>query len=515
MKNKKFNIIFIIVIFIIVWIKGAISLDPDFGWHLRMGQVIRESGIPKGDPFSYTMPSFPFVDHEWLTNVIISKLFPLVDRTGLAGISAVLVLLTLIIASRGGVISISGKRNLFLKDSLHKKIGFEYLGVNIVFLLSAAVIFPFAGVRPQVQSWFYLSILLWLLFKKGAWKKWRYAVPILILLWSNLHGSFAVGITTLFAVVTLRIIRRRSVQVDEVVVLLLSILATFINPYRGRLWGEVWMQITDSKLRWTINEWKPALTMLNLPVAASIALFCVFVWKQKKIFKLEELVLFFAFLAQAMASRRHLPLWIIVATPLAVKAIYHFYQQVSKIKGGVERFKKAYRIAWLAVLLIVVSQVSFDLQGASLTEENFYPQKALRYLQTNMPEGEIFSRYGWGGYLIWKLPEKKVFIDGRMPSWRWEAYPAQETGSAFDDYTDLLAGEIEYKEVFDKYSVDTVLWETPYPKTLFGKLSDIIEFFLALFGRERRDFDLLEQLEKDGWREVYKDNVAVVYKKPG
>jgi hypothetical protein len=234
----------------------------------------------------------------------------------------------------------------------------------------------------------------------------------------------------------------------------------------------------------------------------------------KKVFRIEELILFFAFLAQAVASRRHFPLWIIVATPLVVKAIYHLYQQVSKIKGGVERFRKAYRIFWLAVLLMIVSQVFFDLQGTPLSEESFYPQKALQYLQTDMPDGEIFSKYGWGGYLIWKLPERRVFIDGRMPSWRRRVYPAEETGSAFDDYTDLLAGEIEYKEVFDKYSVDTVLWETPYSKTVFEQLTDMIENFLTLFGRERRDFDLLEQLEKDGWREVYKDDVAVVYKKP-
>ena len=46
-------------------------LDPDFGWHLRVGELIAKQGIPRTDPFSFTMPSYLFVDHEWLTNVII------------------------------------------------------------------------------------------------------------------------------------------------------------------------------------------------------------------------------------------------------------------------------------------------------------------------------------------------------------------------------------------------------------------------------------------------------------
>ncbi len=47
-------------------------------------------------------------------------------------------------------------------------------------------------------------------------------------------------------------------------------------------------------------------------------------------------------------------------------------------------------------------------------EARFYPQKAINFLKSNgIPSGNMFNSYGWGGYLIWNLPETKVFVDGR------------------------------------------------------------------------------------------------------
>jgi hypothetical protein len=57
--------------------------DHDFGWHIRMGQLILAKGIPATDPFSYTMPSYPFVDHEWLADILLVQLYPIIGYPGL------------------------------------------------------------------------------------------------------------------------------------------------------------------------------------------------------------------------------------------------------------------------------------------------------------------------------------------------------------------------------------------------------------------------------------------------
>ncbi|MDZ7666367.1 MAG: hypothetical protein U5K27_13775 [Desulfotignum sp.] len=28
--------------------------------------------------------------------------------------------------------------------------------------------------------------------------------------------------------------------------------------------------------------------------------------------------------------------------------------------------------------------------------------------------GNLFNQYRWGGFLLWAIPDQKVFIDGRM-----------------------------------------------------------------------------------------------------
>ena len=100
-----------------------------------------------------------------------------------------------------------------------------------------------------------------------------------------------------------------------------------------------------------------------------------------------------------------------------------------------------------------------------------------------------------------------------MPSWRWDKNPSTESSAAFDDYNNLLKGDKEYKQVFDKYGVDTVLWPRPSPKSVLEVWGDKIESLLEK--EEKVDFDFLKTIEREGWAKVYEDSVAVVYKKPG
>jgi DNA-directed RNA polymerase subunit RPC12/RpoP len=65
----------------------------------------------------------------------------------------------------------------------------------------------------------------------------------------------------------------------------------------------------------------------------------------------------------------------------------------------------------------------------TLREDVYYPKKAVVYLKNNLPQGNIFAPFGWGGYLVWHLPEKKVFISGQMPHW----------GNLLDEYSKIVS----------------------------------------------------------------------------
>ena len=60
----------------------------------------------------------------------------------------------------------------------------------------------------------------------------------------------------------------------------------------------------------------------------------------------------------------------------------------------------------------------------------------------------LYNDYGAGGFLLWWLPEEKVFIDGRMPAWRvgdrWIFY----------DYIALTSRDPPELGILAKYGVD-------------------------------------------------------------
>jgi hypothetical protein len=77
-----------------------------------------------------------------------------------------------------------------------------------------------------------------------------------------------------------------------------------------------------------------------------------------------------------------------------------------------------------------------------------YPVRAVSYLQAHPASGPIVNYYLWGGYLNWKDPNLKVFVDGRADIF--------EYSGVFKDYLSLLMLE-DPESILDKYKAHYVL----------------------------------------------------------
>src|SRR3989304_9940056 len=64
------------------------TLDPDMWWHLRPGQLIWQSGVPRHDVFSFTVPTHQWITHEWLSEALMWVAYQAGDFAGLALIFA-------------------------------------------------------------------------------------------------------------------------------------------------------------------------------------------------------------------------------------------------------------------------------------------------------------------------------------------------------------------------------------------------------------------------------------------
>lgn len=494
MKLQRYLLPFsLLSISLLFFIRSVILLDPDFGWHIRMGELIQSSGIPSHDPFSYTMPSFPFVDHEWLTNVVLSILWPVLGQLGLALVFSMITVCALLFSIKRGDI-----KNNYI--------------IILLLWIGLGVVHNFAGIRPQVQSWLLLSTLFYVILNEKLVRKWGFFLPLLFLYWVNAHGSFGAGIVLFALVVGLRAIRLRRIDWYEVLMLFLSVAMTFLNPYGHHVWGELWMQISDTQLRWRIGEWQLGILYLNLPFVSLLSLSLLLVYKYRHKYLLEEIGVYGVLVTQAVGTARHIPLWVIATLPLVAKGLLWFEKDVRIIPYGLQRYKKLLSIGVVSGMCIGLITVTINfMELRSYIKQEVYPADAVQFLHAHKTPGNIFAPYAWGGFLIWQLPQQKLFIDGRMPSWRWNQNPPEESKNAMDDYLRLLSGSEYYQNQFEKYDIGVVLWPKNENKQKNGLRDQIQSLF---YGIQLEPFSLLHDLEHTGWKKIYEDNVSVVYQKP-
>ncbi|HBC72435.1 MAG: hypothetical protein UX91_C0001G0141 [Candidatus Amesbacteria bacterium GW2011_GWB1_47_19] len=485
------------VMWLAVFFVGVRSLDPDFGWHIQMGNLILAGGVPQTDPFSYTMANFPFIDHEWLTNTIIAVLYPRVGMAGLAVIFATIVL---------GTIWVAVPKS-------------EWMWADLPVMLGFTVFLGRAGVRPQIMDWLFLAIVLRLLADDRLWKKWKWGLVGLELVWANLHGGFALGIAVVGCVLGVKWIWGKRWEWSDWGVWAGMWVVTVVNPYGLRLWDEVIMQMTDTNLRWKIAEWQPFWAGVELGYWLLAGMVLSLVMKYKKGTALWQKLVLVTTFVMGLSSLRHMPLFVVSALPVAAGGFAGFYREIKGNRLKIDRARKFY-----ALLLGVVGLFTLAESGLYIWQAQqgnwgiIYPTEAVKFVRADGVEGEIFSFYGWGGYLIREMPERKVFIDGRMPSWRWAGYIGAEKSPetkysdwAFREYLKVTE-EGEFKGVFDKYGIHSVLWPSQLEEESTGWAKKMQEWWEKWRGKPKRE-DFIKGLKEAGWREAYRDKTAVIYEK--
>ena len=128
-----FAAVAVAALFFLVW---KLPTDPDLFWHIRAGNDILAQGLPRVDWYSYTMPNFLWVDHEWALQVPMA----LLERLG-----------GLRLVSIGFALLITAILTLGLKWALPRRV--EWPWVLVSSLAIAALSWSFLGSRPQMVTY--------------------------------------------------------------------------------------------------------------------------------------------------------------------------------------------------------------------------------------------------------------------------------------------------------------------------------------------------------------------------
>ncbi|MEK7571521.1 MAG: hypothetical protein AAB553_04550 [Patescibacteria group bacterium] len=493
MKKHKGFILLLFGAFFYFWLRGAISLDADFGWHLRLGEFIAQSGVPRTDPFSYTMPSYPVISHEWLVDRMIAAVYPFIGYSGIAGVFSLFAV---------GALWFS----LQTVAAARKEMWFP-------FLLVVGSLGIFVGNRPQVVTWFLFAFVLWIVRDAHRFIKWQYLLPLLFLLWANVHGGFVLGLVILTVSTGYWLVQKKVSAVRAGGIVALSFLASGSTPYGFGMWQEVWTSMADPSLRFVIQEWMPAIFTFSLILWLFVVLSCFLVYRYRDRFSGLDLLLYGGLLLAGLSSVRHLPLWMLVALPLTIESLSFFIQDAQKITEGKRRLSQAFRLLLVISMLFFLPDAFAIIRGISGGYDAKYPIQAVTFLQDKIPTGEIFVPYNWGGYLLWQLPEKRVFVDGRMPSWRMETNSAKESAYAFGEYRAFLEQKVSFTDTTKKYGITTLV--LPITRELDPLTQWSIFISNKVFALPLSERALMPQLEKAaqkaGWKRVYKDTQVVIY----
>lgn len=487
--NRIFNISAHILPYLTVFLSSLFHpSDPDLGWYLKYGEYFfKNHQILKENIFSSQMIDFKWVNHSWGTDLISYLTFNNFGFLGLSILGALIITLTFYFFSKAASL-----------DNFEKALIFPFL----LYFLSPINAVSFRG---QLLSLMLLGLLLFVLsLRKKNKAKIIYFLPLLFALWSNVHGQFILGLAifaiwvgadfihTLLEKKNKNIILILKEKIDLIAAFLASAFAVLINPFGIGVYTESIKHFNNPLSKYII-EWLGTETLSTIwwnHVIVGIGIFfgLIYLFFNEKIKNFLPQILITSLLYLISFSVRRFAWPMYYVSIFLLKPLAGFFKPESK------KYQKI--SASVIFILYIVSLFLIDnpLKRIQNMSWQSYCQKyvhcsdtAINYLTakhlTSLPAGKAgnpLTYYGWGGYMIWRYPQIKPSIDGRMTLWRDEA-----GYSAFEEYYNY---EQNLNDI-EKSSYDTVLMY-----------------------KEKPLYKHLEKLTAQGkWQKIYEDKEAGVF----
>jgi hypothetical protein len=458
--------------------------DPDLWGHVRFGQMMLRTGhLIHADIFSYSASGLRWIDHEWLCEVIMALVY---DAMGVVGLK----LLKFLCA--GTIIGLlaAGVGETGAEPALQ-------FGVLLAVAFGLQLQIQF---RPQLFDYILLSALLALFARarsRGRASLWV-ALPIMVL-WANLHGGFFIGIVVLGvyagATGTLDIWESRGVSrgLRLGLLTLACLLATLINPYGIGEWRIVAHTLGNPYTMSFGAEFQSFFHVLatshraaqifpfvpGLVVMAALPM-CLALAPNRE--DLPELAIAALMVCLAFYSVRNMAFAVIAcAAPIA----FHLNLALRRAgRAGLvttpdqppSRASSTVQLTALAAAIVIC--LGNGLFSRRLPDFEGYLAGAVRFMDAHGLGGNVLDEFIWGDYLIWHVPNSKVFIDSRFEM----IYPLEVQR----DYLEFLRGGAGAIKVLAAYPHDFVMVEAD--------------------GRSYRFV-----LRQAGWRLVYRDPVAALF----
>jgi hypothetical protein len=339
----------------------------DYFWHLATGRwIVEHRALPATDPFAIGSDPTPWINGEWLFEIVLYAMHAIGGATGVTWLRAAFVALLFCV--------------IVVRTSKQVTDGGGEAAALVLTAVAFAGALPFLDARPSLLAPLFVVLAL---TTRGA-----IGQAILAALWINIHPSalLAPGIALL--------------STRRVAPVIASALALLINPHGWRaIAAPVELMLYVRGGTFVNAEWLPSsparFPLLYLTLIGAAILLATAERPREQWWRI-ALACGFGYLA--VSSVRHQPLWF-AAMPIVVAPVLRYHVKP--------------RLAYAASALVIAFAAFTTPKGIGLTPSRF-PVEATARLQATGLRGNIYNADQFGGYLIWSFyPERRVLTDGR------------------------------------------------------------------------------------------------------
>jgi hypothetical protein len=450
---------------------SALLSDPNTGVHVRTGEwILVHHGVPREDLFSFSIQGQAWCDWEWLSNFIYALLY---RWNGLAAIVTVSLAVLCLMSAM-----------IYRTACLHARPAVAFAVTSMV----VAVTTVHWLARPHLFSWVLLGVFCWVVERSRTTGRRGYllVLPVLMLLWVNLHPGFVVGFGLLAVWLVAAVVKcNKSLmgqnEGDEKkarewacwfgLIGLGCLAATLVNPYGIELHRHIlWYLFSPSSVTTHVTEWlspdfhNPRLYWfeLLLPLCAAAGLWNA--WRRR----FAWCVLSLAGIHLALAAVRNVPICaILCAAPVAslideLVGQYSFMIPFDTTGRPTSPQRAGVAICFGIASLLVLG--GYWSKPMPLAPESSMPVAAV----THLPPGRLFTSDSWADYVIYTSSGRKVFFDCRN-----DVYG----GDFVQAYLRVMKAEPGWQEVLMKYRIAVAL--VPRTSAISAALASSVEWNLS------------------------------------
>ncbi|RJP55943.1 MAG: hypothetical protein C4557_00465 [Anaerolineaceae bacterium] len=448
----------------LIGIALLLEIQPqDFWWLMRVGQeTVQNGAVPIIDTISWSQAGRPIVYQPWLAGVILYLIY------NVGGITCIFLLRGILIAITYGMIWV-----------MARDVSNARLATILVFILGIASANNWS-VRSQLPAYPLFVFCLWsLLHWQNGNKKYLWVLPVVTLLWANLHGSFILPFVLTGAAFFFGKGERKTLAFA----LGLMFLATLINPQGISVWKYIVFMLNSPSDHWFAFEWAPPSNVgwqMNIFFAWLLAFAPLAAFSPRKLSMLEW-VWFLGFGWLALSGLRYV-IWFHIL--LAIFTAVFLSEWAKRLVQPTQTFPTlnyGFGIFMLTIPLIFLPGLRERWMGDSVSvyEMSTTPLSATEWLAQHPHAcSNLWADYAFGGYLSFALPSCKPWMDSRF-----NAYPPDQ----WSEYVQVSRAE-DWQEMFDREGINLLLLSTAGQPKLVGAVS-----------------------ESNLWCEEYHDEYAVIF----